>query len=52
MDLLALLQAGNGMIGNGVERQKSRHRRVCMAVEGKRCERDSFVHEQANVIKG
>ena len=28
-ELLALLQAGNGMVRNGMERQKSRHRRVC-----------------------
>ena len=40
------------MIGNGEEWQKSRHRRVCMRVEGKRCKGDSFVHEQANVFKG
>ena len=34
------------------EKEKSRHRRVCLRAEGRRCERDSFVHEQANVIKG
>ena len=49
--MLALLRAGNGMVGNGVEWQKSRHRRACMRVEGMRGDGDSFVREQANVIK-
>lgn len=40
------------MVGNGMERQKSRHRRVCMRVEGIRGEGNSFVHGQADVIKG
>ena len=40
------------MIGNGAEWQKSRHRRVCMRVKGKKSEGATFVREQANVIKG
>ena len=52
-DLLALLQAGNGMVRNGTERQKSRHRRVgaCKWWE-REAMGDSFAYGRADVIKG